>query len=118
MFLNCAFIGLVAIITAYMIRHYIFTLAAIYHKKQPPKAGSNQTVYEPKVSVLIPAHNEEDVIERILQRMKELTSKIISETTGKSIEMVKKDTERDNFMTAEEAMEYGLIDRVFVEGER
>ncbi|UUV17926.1 ATP-dependent Clp endopeptidase proteolytic subunit ClpP [Fusobacteria bacterium ZRK30] len=53
-----------------------------------------------------------------IQRMKELTSKIISETTGKSIEEVKRDTERDNFMTAEEAMEYGLIDRVFAEGER
>jgi ATP-dependent Clp protease protease subunit len=51
-------------------------------------------------------------------RMKELTSKIISETTGKTIEQVKKDTERDNFMTAEEAMKYGLIDRVFIEGER
>jgi len=51
-------------------------------------------------------------------RMKELTSKIISETTGKTIKQVKKDTERDNFMTAKEAMEYGLIDRVFVEGER
>lgn len=51
-------------------------------------------------------------------RMKELTSKIISETTGKTMKQVKKDTERDNFMTAEEAKEYGLIDRVFVEGER
>ena len=51
-------------------------------------------------------------------RMKELTSKIIAETTGKTMKQVKKDTERDNFMTAEEAMEYGLIDRVFVEGER
>ncbi|MEI6856375.1 ATP-dependent Clp endopeptidase proteolytic subunit ClpP [Psychrilyobacter sp.] len=51
-------------------------------------------------------------------RMKELTTKIISETTGKTMKQVKKDTERDNFMTAEEAMEYGLIDRVFVEGER
>lgn len=53
-----------------------------------------------------------------IQRMKDLTSKIISETTGKSVEEVKKDTERDNFMTAEEAMKYGLIDRVFAEGER
>jgi ATP-dependent Clp protease, protease subunit len=53
-----------------------------------------------------------------IQRMKELTSKIISETTGKTMEQVKKDTERDNFMTAEEAMEYGLVDRVFAEGER
>ncbi len=51
-------------------------------------------------------------------RMKELTSKIISETTGKTIDKVKEDTERDNYMTAEEAMKYGLIDKVFVEGER
>jgi ATP-dependent Clp protease protease subunit len=51
-------------------------------------------------------------------RMKDLTSKIIAETTGKTIEQVKKDTERDNFMTAEEAMEYGLIDKVFAEGDR
>jgi cellulose synthase/poly-beta-1,6-N-acetylglucosamine synthase-like glycosyltransferase len=64
---------LVAVITAYMIRHYIFTLAAIYHKNEPPKSDSEETFYEPKVSVLIPAHNEEQVIERILQRMKELT---------------------------------------------
>ena len=53
-----------------------------------------------------------------IQRMKDLTSKIISETTGKTIDQVKKDTERDNFMTAKEALEYGLIDRVFEEGER
>jgi len=53
-----------------------------------------------------------------IQRMKDLTSKIISETTGKTIKQVIKDTERDNFMTAEEAKKYGLIDRVFVEGER
>ena len=38
---------------------------------------------------------------------------IISERTGQSIEKVERDTERDNFMTAEEAKEYGLIDEVF-----
>ncbi|MCK5780266.1 MAG: ATP-dependent Clp protease proteolytic subunit, partial [Psychrilyobacter sp.] len=53
-----------------------------------------------------------------IQRMKDLTSKIIAETTGKTIKQVLKDTERDNFMTAEEAMKYGLVDRVFIEGER
>ena len=38
--------------------------------------------------------------------------KILSENTGKPIEIIEKDTERDNFMSAAEAAEYGLIDKV------
>jgi ATP-dependent Clp protease protease subunit len=49
--------------------------------------------------------------ERILKIKKNL-NKILSERTGQPIEQVEKDTERDNFMTAEEAMKYGLIDEV------
>ncbi len=37
---------------------------------------------------------------------------ILAENTGKSVEQVTADCERDNFMTAAEAMEYGLIDQV------
>jgi cellulose synthase/poly-beta-1,6-N-acetylglucosamine synthase-like glycosyltransferase len=70
--LSLAFIGLVVLITAYLIRHYLFTLAVLYHKDEPPPSY-NKTEYMPTVSVLIPAHNEEQVIERILQRMTELT---------------------------------------------
>ena len=40
--------------------------------------------------------------------------KILSERTGKPLEIIEKDTERDNFMTAQEAKEYGLIDQVIV----
>ncbi|MCL2487262.1 MAG: ATP-dependent Clp endopeptidase proteolytic subunit ClpP [Oscillospiraceae bacterium] len=39
-------------------------------------------------------------------------NKILSEKTGQSIEVIEQDTERDNFMTAEAAQKYGLIDRV------
>jgi ATP-dependent Clp protease protease subunit len=39
-------------------------------------------------------------------------NKIISSTTGKPIEQVEKDTERDHYMTAQEALEYGLIDGI------
>jgi ATP-dependent Clp protease protease subunit len=46
-------------------------------------------------------------------RMKEITSNIIAKHTGKKIKDVYKDTERDNFMSAEEAKNYGLIDKVF-----
>ncbi|MGI6722609.1 MAG: ATP-dependent Clp endopeptidase proteolytic subunit ClpP [Anaerovoracaceae bacterium] len=43
---------------------------------------------------------------------KEKLNRILSENTGKSLEQIAKDTERDNFMTADQAAEYGLIDRV------
>ena len=46
--------------------------------------------------------------------MREDINKILSEKTGKSYEQIEKDTDRDFFMTAQEAVEYGLIDKVFV----
>jgi ATP-dependent Clp protease protease subunit len=46
-------------------------------------------------------------------RMKELTSEIISKHTKQPIKKVIKDTERDKFMGADEALEYGIIDKVF-----
>lgn len=45
-------------------------------------------------------------------RIKEKMNKILAEKTGKSYKEVVKDTERDNFMSAAEALEYGLIDKV------
>ena len=45
-------------------------------------------------------------------KTRERINKIISETTGKSMEQVEKDTERDHYMTAEEALAYGLIDGI------
>jgi len=47
-----------------------------------------------------------------IQRMKDSLNKLIAQQTGKSVEQVEKDTERDNFMSASEAAEYGLIDKV------
>lgn len=41
-------------------------------------------------------------------------NKILAERTGQSIEQIEKDTDRDNFLSAEEAKEYGLIDEVMV----
>lgn len=49
---------------------------------------------------------------KYLQRTKDNLNRILSENTGKDYETICRDTERDNFMTAEEALEYGLIDKV------
>ena len=48
-----------------------------------------------------------------LQRTKERLNRILSENTGKDYETICRDTERDNFMSADEALEYGLIDKVY-----
>ena len=45
-------------------------------------------------------------------RMKSMLNGLLSEHTGQKLETIKKDTERDNLMTAPEALEYGLIDKI------
>ena len=45
-------------------------------------------------------------------RVKDKLNRILSEKTGQPLEVIARDTERDNFMTAQEALEYGLIDKV------
>ena len=51
------------------------------------------------------------VAENILKTRDRL-NRILSENTGKPIEVIAADTERDNFMSAEEALQYGLIDAI------
>ena len=47
-----------------------------------------------------------------MQRIREILNGILAKHTGKPIEAINKDTERDNFMSAEEAKAYGLVDDV------
>lgn len=49
--------------------------------------------------------------ERILE-LKETLNKIMAENTGQSLQKVTEDTERDNFMTAKQALKYGLVDKI------
>ena len=51
------------------------------------------------------------VADHILKTREKL-NRILAENTGKSIEEIARDTERDNYLTAQEAMEYGLVDKV------
>ena len=52
-----------------------------------------------------------------LQRTKDKMNRMLAENTGKSLEQVQQDTERDNFMTAEEALAYGLVDKIIAHHE-
>jgi ATP-dependent Clp protease protease subunit len=56
------------------------------------------------------------VAENILKTKKKL-NEILAANTGQSVEKITEDTERDNFMSAEEALQYGLIDRVITNHE-
>ncbi len=47
-----------------------------------------------------------------IQAMKNTLNRILAERTGQPVEKVAQDTERDNFMTAEQAKEYGLVDEI------
>ena len=49
----------------------------------------------------------------LILRTRDMLNKILAENTGKSIEQIERDTDRDYFMTAEQALEYGLIDKIY-----
>ena len=50
----------------------------------------------------------------LILRTRDNLNRILAENTGKSIEEIARDTERDNFMTASEALSYGLVDKILV----
>ncbi len=48
----------------------------------------------------------------LILRTRDTLNRILAENTGKTVEEIARDTDRDNFMTAQQALEYGLIDKV------
>ena len=49
----------------------------------------------------------------LILRTRDNLNRILAQNTGRSVEEIARDTERDNFMTAKQALEYGLIDKIF-----
>ena len=49
----------------------------------------------------------------LILRTRDNLNRILAERTGKSIEEIARDTERDNFMTAKQALDYGIVDRIY-----
>ena len=50
-----------------------------------------------------------------LLKTKQKLNKILAKNVGKDVKVVEKDTDRDNYLTAEEAKDYGIVDQVFYE---
>ena len=49
----------------------------------------------------------------LILRTRDMLNKILAENTGKPIEQIERDTDRDYFMTAEQSLEYGIIDKIY-----
>ena len=88
------------------------TLAAIQKGKRIALPNSEIMIHQPLGGAQGQATDIKIHAEHII-RTKARLNNILAENTGKPLEEIECDTERDNFMTAEEAMKYGLIDKVF-----
>ena len=88
-----------------------FLLAAGTPGKRLALPNSEIMIHQPLSGMQGQATDIKIHADRII-RIKERLNSMLAEATGKSIDVIERDTERDNFMTADEAMAYGLIDRV------
>lgn len=88
-----------------------FLLAAGAKGKRFALPNSEIMIHQPLGGMQGQASDMEIHANHIL-RTKEKLNKILAERTGQSLEQIIKDTDRDNFLSAEEAVKYGLIDKV------
>lgn len=88
-----------------------FLLAAGEKGKRYALPNAEVMIHQPLGGAQGQATDIQIQAERIL-KMKDKLNTILSERTGQDLETIKNDTERDNFMSAAEAKEYGLIDKV------
>jgi ATP-dependent clp protease, proteolytic subunit clpP len=90
-----------------------FLLAAGTKGKRLALPNSEIMIHQPSGGAQGQATDVKIHAEHIIRTKKKLNL-ILSERTGKPIEQIEIDTERDNFMTADEAKEYGIIDKVMI----
>ncbi|MEY3670145.1 MAG: ATP-dependent Clp endopeptidase proteolytic subunit ClpP [Burkholderiaceae bacterium] len=88
-----------------------FLLAAGEKDKRFALPNSRVMIHQPLGGVQGQASDIEIHAREILA-LRDKLNKILSERTGQTLETIARDTDRDNFMTAEDALKYGLIDRV------
>jgi ATP-dependent Clp protease protease subunit len=88
-----------------------FLLTAGAKGKRYALPNSEVMIHQPLGGAEGQASDIEIRAKRIL-KMRDNLNKILAERTGQTFERIEKDTDRDNFMSAAEAAEYGLIDKV------
>lgn len=90
-----------------------FLLAAGTKGKRIALPNAEIMIHQPAISGGIkgPA-SDIKIMSDYMQRNKQRLNLLLAKNTGRAIEEIERDTDRDHFMTAEEALEYGLIDKV------
>lgn len=88
-----------------------FLLAAGHEGKRYALPNSEVMIHQPLGGAQGQATDIQIHAKRIIE-MREKLNKILAERTGQPLEVIERDTDRDNFMSAEKALDYGLIDKV------
>lgn len=89
-----------------------FLLSSGTKGKRFALSNSEVMIHQPSGGAQGQATEIEIVAKHILRTREKLNS-ILAENTSQSIETIRRDTERDNYLTAQEAKEYGLVDAVY-----
>jgi ATP-dependent Clp protease, protease subunit len=92
-------------------------LAAGTKGKRFSLPNSRIMIHQPSMQGLAGQATEIDIYAREILRMRETLNQLLAEATGQPIERVARDVDRDYIMSAEQAMEYGMIDRVITSRE-
>ncbi len=89
-----------------------FLLAAGTSGKRLALPNSEIMIHQPLISQTGGQASDIKIVSDHILKTRDKMNRILSEKTGQPIEVIEKDTDRDNYMSAEEALKYGLIDRV------
>ena len=89
-----------------------FLLAAGTPGKRLALPNSEIMIHQPLISQTGGQASDIKIVSDHILKTRDKMNRILSEKTGQPIEVIEKDTDRDNYMSAEEALKYGLIDRV------
>lgn len=91
-----------------------FLLAGGTHGKRMALPNAEIMIHQPAIhgkGIQGPA-SDIKIMSDYMQKSKQRLNRILAENTGRTIEEIERDTDRDNFMSAEEALKYGLIDSI------
>lgn len=90
-----------------------FLLSAGTKGKRFALPNSRVMIHQPLISGGLGGQASDiEIHARELLKLKDKLNQLLAEHTGQSLEQIERDTDRDNFMSAQQAMEYGLIDKV------
>lgn len=90
-----------------------FLLAAGTKGKRICLPNAEVMIHQPSGGTGRAQASDIDIVAKHIIRVKEKMNGMLSEMTGQPYEKIVEDTDRDNYMTAQEALEYGIVDKIF-----